>query len=490
MKNRYKIICALMTFVMLLSTFGIFPLSASAQESGTAQITIYGLNGQSETKTFPVGDTFTVYTVLNTSETDGNGVIATIDAKQTYTNGVLVLNNEMDEDNLITDAGVFPVLGSYAIGRKVSEGTVSYNASTPQLNRGFNFDSSDDLLIVTSYTVTAAGEGEIRNSVTTLAAADYRLTKIVSKGNIVSGNERLVLKAAFRQPGSEPEVHDAHIAAHSISLGGDIGVNFYVELTDDIAQSNTAYMRFTIPSGDTTEIQTAPVKDAVQTAADDTTYYILKCGVAAKEMTSQIQAQIIDENYQSEIFTYSVKEYADYLLAHTGDNPRYAEAAPLVKAMLNYGACAQRFFGKDTDNLANADLSYADRELGDVSIDVSNPTAALPQGVTLAGATLSLKAETTLSLYFNSSAVLRFSCDGMDVDTDVVDGYKVARIRNISAADLGKTFTLSVNGDYYVTYSPMNYCRDVLSGGSDDVNLQDTVKALYRYRLAAEDYFS
>ena len=40
-----------------------------------------------------------------------------------------------------------------------------------------------------------------------------------------------------------------------------------------------------------------------------------------------------------------------------------------------------------------------------------------------------------------------------------------------------------------VTYSPMIYCIRVLDGGSDNVNLQNAVKALYRYWVQAKAYF-
>ena len=150
-------------------------------------------------------------------------------------------------------------------------------------------------------------------------------------------------------------------------------------------------------------------------------------------MTSQITAQLIDGDYSSAVFSYSVKDYADYLLAHTGDNADYANAAPLVKAMLNYGAYAQLYFvvkamlnygayaqlyfDKNTGTLANAGLSTVEKELGNVEINIDDPDINPPDGVTFEGATLSLKSETTLSLYFTSSYDLTFSCGNYTVET-------------------------------------------------------------------------
>ena len=100
------------------------------------------------------------------------------------------------------------------------------------------------------------------------------------------------------------------------------------------------------------------------------------------------------------VYSYSVKEYADYLLAHANERDDLKRAAPLVKAMLNYGAYAQIYFDKNPNNLANADLIEADKTLGEVTISEPQTVFALPESVTFAGSTLSLKSETTLSLYF------------------------------------------------------------------------------------------
>ena len=226
----------------------------------------------------------------------------------------------------------------------------------------------------------------------------------------------------------------------------------------------------------------------------DKTYYVFKCQVAAKEMTSQITAQLIDGDYSSAVFPYSVKDYADFLLAHTGDNADYAKAARLVKAMLNYGAYAQLYFDKNTGTLANAGLSTVEKELGNVEINIDDPDIILPYGVTFEGATLSLKSETTLSLYFTSSADLTFSCGNYTVETATKGGYQIARIRGIKAADIGKILTLNFSGGTVsggsVSYSPLNYCKYVLADNMQDENLQNAVKALYLYWQAAATYFS
>ena len=100
---------------------------------------------------------------------------------------------------------------------------------------------------------------------------------------------------------------------------------------------------------------------------------------ATTEKTSDIKAQVIDpeSGRSGDVYTYSVKEYADYLLARTEGNWSYKKVAPLVKTMLNYGAAAQVYFDKTSAGLANADLSAEDQTLGEITItkDVVHVTA-------------------------------------------------------------------------------------------------------------------
>ena len=301
-----------------------------------------------------------------------------------------------------------------------------------------------------------------------------------------------------------------HLYGHSITLDGSIGVNFYVELTDELLASETAEMVFTVPNGSKTETQTLLVKDVITDESNKVsiggkTYYKFRCSISAKDMASTITAQMKDGDKTGSPYSYTVRDYADYLLAHT-EVEEYANAALLVKAMLNYGACAQIYFDYNPNDLANKNLADNDRfenwdmEWIDYGINASYDSSAttLPTDVTFEGATLSLKSETSLSLYFTGlDAKTEFKCTGnmgeKTVETDTNGAYVIARIRGIKAEELGNRFVVkfSINDENFsVTYSPMTYCCNVLNGGSDDENLQNVVKALYKYNKAAEAYSS
>ena len=278
----------------------------------------------------------------------------------------------------------------------------------------------------------------------------------------------------------------AALAGHSISLEGDIGVNFYMDLDPEIARSETAYMQFTIPNGSKSETKTVFVKDA----REDGGYYIFKCSVAAKDMSSEISAQLIDGDNTSTVYTYSVKDYADWLIEHKNDSAAYTKAAPLVEKMLRYGAYAKEYFDK-TNTLP---------DLGDVNIDSQFDTYTSTVSDDLFdGATLSLKSQTTLSLYFTDEDELTFTCvdeNGAERTVETVrnGSTQIARIRNIAAKELKNSFTVTVKrGETElgtITYSPMNYCYKALNGGTENKNLINAVKALVAYSDAANEYFT
>ena len=306
----------------------------------------------------------------------------------------------------------------------------------------------------------------------------------------------------------EPDDLGAKLAGYSLSLDGDIGVNFYMDLDSEIANSSTAYMHFTIPkNGDPGEQivyvnkqadETLPY--ALQKTVKGKTYYVFKCNVAAKEVTSQIKAQLIEpENgKKGKEYTYSVKDYAKYLLEHQDEDPKFKNAVPLVKTLLNYSSYAQVFFDKNSDNLASDGL------LTDEEKNVSHVTAetvgdrAYTENITVEGlsfesSSLSLKSETTLSLLFISDKPVNFECETNTVKTEQNGSYWVARIRNIPSGKAQEDYTVTIKIDDQnagtVTYNPMRYCYNVLNGGTNDQNLINVVRAFYLYTQAAKDYF-
>ena len=285
-----------------------------------------------------------------------------------------------------------------------------------------------------------------------------------------------------------------HLAGHSISLDGDIAVNFYMELSDDLFDGNSdPYMLFNIPNT-STEYQTQYVylnaKDGEQRVVAKPVegrenIYMFKCRVAAKDMESEISAQMFNGDDKSVIYTYSVKKYADYLIEHKNDSAAYEKAVPLVQAMLSYGENAANYFSDD-------------EPLADLDVDIPESSSSVT-GIAedlFDGATLSLKSQTSLSLYFVSDQDVTLTATDKYGNPCVCDydhngNEYVIRIRNIAPNDLEEPITVTVSDGENtgtVTYSPLTYCYKAQQTSTNS-KLVNTVKALYNYHREATDYF-
>ena len=68
-------------------------------------------------------------------------------------------------------------------------------------------------------------------------------------------------------------------------------------------------------------------------------------------------------------------------------------------------------------------------------------------------------------------------------------------IAQLKAKELGDDFTVSVSADDTqgtISYSPMNYCYNVLNNDAyvDSPNLQNVVRSIYKYWQSAKYYFN
>ena len=196
MSKTSKLISLMLVIVMMMSVFsvGVVATSAAVEDAAAdkAIVTLYGLFGQTESREFNVGDTFTVYTYMNTKEVlndEGdlsNGAIGALKGQQVYDADKLQLNDEVNaRTGAIKDlAGMYPITGTRTVAKGSVPGTITFTASTPNSYEDcdFIFDSDDSGLIFTHYTVTAPGQIDIYTTFSELAVADYVLTRLIVNG--------------------------------------------------------------------------------------------------------------------------------------------------------------------------------------------------------------------------------------------------------------------------------------------------------------------
>lgn len=276
----------------------------------------------------------------------------------------------------------------------------------------------------------------------------------------------------------------------TLSLDGTIGFNFYVN--SDNALSEDAYVFFTLPSGTT---QTVSIIDAVET--NDGLKFT--CNIPAKEMSDVIVATLYDGDEVVDTESVSIRDYAEVILKNESNNAAYTAAQPLIKAMINYGAYAQKLFGYNVENLANKGYE-TDTDIQNVSYTDLSAFNKERQGQTglgsLAGASLVLESETTLRMFFQFETGvdltdLTFTVDGVEQPYEKNGNYYIVDFKNIAAKDLDKDFTVTVSAggkSFNATCSAMTFCYNALTNTSN-VALQNVAKAMYLYNISANDYF-
>lgn len=193
--------------------------------------------------------------------------------------------------------------------------------------------------------------------------------------------------------------------ASSLSLSDNIGFNIYMRISDDVLSDDGAMMIITnsdgkvikklISSYETTTYQDKPVKKIVSM-------------VPAAKMSGKLSFKILkSDGIESSTYICSVMDYANEMIKKADTDNECKKALPLVKAMLNYGAYSQIYFGEDNTNLANAILK-ADNTATIKSEDIIKSITYSEQGLfsnkdlEYMGSSLICESDTSLKLYFNN----------------------------------------------------------------------------------------
>ena len=269
-----------------------------------------------------------------------------------------------------------------------------------------------------------------------------------------NGKSITVTEAYLEQLDAEEEPEVPVVSKWNVSLGDSVGVNFELNLNE----------------GDT-------VSAFIGENEIDSVYAegMLCVKLAAAQMTDMITIKVNGEALDK---TYSVRDYADYILDDA--NGYHASAKELVKAMLNYGAASQTYFAYNTENLANADIEAAAVAVPSVGGEMN--FSGKTDGIVFYGASLVHKDKIAVRFYFTGNV------DGADFGGYAVsekNGMYYIEVGNINPQDMDQDITVTVNGTLTITYSPLDYIIRMYSKGGNSAAL---VQALYGYYLAAENY--
>ena len=229
--------------------------------------------------------------------------------------------------------------------------------------------------------------------------------------------------------------------------------------------------------------------------------------VPAAKMSGKLSFKILkSDGTESSAYICSVMDYANEMIKKADTDNECKKALPLVKAMLNYGAYSQIYFGEDKTNLANAilkDDNTATIKSEDIikSITYSEQGLFSNKDLEYMGSSLICESDTSLKLYFNNKNKLtekqikgRYDISTLDknkhdYDTGVDGSIFWIKIKGIKPAELGNVYGVNLvsdEGSVIVETSPYVYVKKALESG--DSRLQNLCKAMWAYGQAAREY--
>lgn len=272
----------------------------------------------------------------------------------------------------------------------------------------------------------------------------------------------------------------AEVAGYSLTLTGNIGVNFFMNLSSIALADENAKVVFSYAD----KTATVPLSEGEYTNNG----YKFTCEVPAKDMSSEITCKVVTSTQESQEFSYSVKEYAEYMLANVDT---YYNEYELVSSMLNYGAAAQEYFGYNTDTLANESLSEDDKSVEEIDFsDYCFTISEEDENVTYYGTSLSLESEVAIKHYFIIDksvdiSALEVLVNGKDAELTKNGNLYVLKITDIPAQDIYDAYEVNV-GDVTLEYSVASY--GYMAQWAEKTEISELMNALGTYSQYAQWY--
>ena len=314
-------------------------------------------------------------------------------------------------------------------------------------------------------------------------------------GNTTGGNTTGGSTTGGNNTGGTAAEKEFGFSAHSLTLNGDIGVNFYLELDKAIINDPDAVMEMEVAGRKKTTIKISDSVEKGSIELEDTkgnkhSCYKFTCNVYAKQMTDTIVATLkTSSGIWKEV--YSIQSYIEK--AKDSSNEKLKN---LMNAMVVYGGYAQMLLGYNTSNLAGGNLGDVSHVTKDMLTEYAYIKEGEEKNLSIYGSSLLLKEQTTLRMYYKLTggniADYKFTIDGKEVQPVQSGDSNIYYIElgNIIAPDLEKSHVFTSGNITVSNYSALSYVNMALDSDKSSENNKKTAAALYLYWKAAEEYFS
>ena len=387
-----------------------------------------------------------------------------------------------------------------------SGGTMDAAAAAAGQELGFTVSRFDDGFVpVPGMTVEVyGGDWTLLDSFTADSAdtgytfpepGDYHLLAVDPSGDLGP--------AAARVEAREPDT--ARIVSASLTLSGDIGVNFYVVPDEAMLSDPGACARFTYRGA---EGEPMLLSEARTDVKNGVTRYVFTRFVAAKEMEEQISLRLYSsDGVQAALLTGSGNPVAGnaarYSVAKYVATVTSASGRALAAKLGSFGAASAAYFGYTP--------VQADTSVPALAVQAETVSAAdLPgykttrtgtvTGLTVASMSLTLESLTTVNLGFTVASghqlgEYSFTLDGRPVTPQKSGSRYYITVPNVAAKELDTVYTVTAtNGSQTmtVTCSALSYAYNTLKNYESTAGkeaLCTLVRALWAYNQAANAYF-
>ena len=296
-----------------------------------------------------------------------------------------------------------------------------------------------------------------------------------------------------------PSNPDVDLLGYTVSLSGDIALNYYFKLSNDVLNDSGAHMEFVLPGGNHTD-PSVSVSAAKKETVNGETCYKFTAGIAAKNMTDTITAQFVHgDGTREPVIEYSIKKYCNSIIRNEEGKYTDKEIA-VAKSMLNYGGYAQINFGYKTDDLANADLE--DVSLPEVNLGPEFgvvKSEELCNGVTYSGSTVMLTTTTDIRHYFKiqgDAEDYQFEVNGQPLAIEQDSNGTYVAIKSIPAKNLKDMYRVTVTNKtdgsrFTLDYGVYTYIKRIVENdtGKYSEKAKNAMRAMYQFGQAALDYF-
>ena len=294
----------------------------------------------------------------------------------------------------------------------------------------------------------------------------------------------------------------------SLTLSGQIGVNFFMDLSALADQERTnSYMTFTV--GNSTSAQQANYNESFKDQTSGV-YYGFTCGITSVQMADTITAVFHYGNGLTVENTYSVASYIEYFDEHQTDYN--TKTLALIKSIADYGHYSQPFLAAandwevGTDHVAMTKFYKDSYNYTDIADAISTAGKVFSNtvdanAIEVVSYSMDLNSDTVMNVFIKPKAGYTVNVSATFKDETYngelqSDGRYRVRIPGISAHLLGEMLKISgtaTNGadssSITINVSPLSYVYAVLTGG-DSFNkaAKDAMSAFYSYYDAVIEY--